>query len=368
MRLRSTSLLVILLLVAVLAVVVAGCGGNGEETTTTTTASGGEETTTTGAPPAETITWVWNISATGTATSPYGLTAQYFADEIEKRSDGRLVVELNYGGALGYKAAEMLETVSERLVDGGDLSLPHIVGSEPLGNFGSLPFLHQGYDEYWDWLDNLLVPKLAPEFEEKWGVVPIGTFTFGSMYLLWNEALDEVEQVNGQRFRIFGDINAEFWKSLGVNVIYLPVEELQTAMERNMIDGMPNSNALIDQLEAWEYYEYRNDLGAIIGSSMFIVNKEAFDALPDDLQQLVMEVGADMTEAGRGFLQEDDARMTEELPGKGMETHIVPKETLEQMRDTGKKAWMDWATTTSPLAEEIMKETFAMLGMEWSAE
>jgi TRAP-type C4-dicarboxylate transport system substrate-binding protein len=365
MRLRRSYLFAILLLIAALALVVSGCGGEAEETTTTTAADG-EETTTTAAPPAETITWVWNISSTGTATSPYGLTAAYFAEEIEKRSEGRLVVELNYGGALGYKAAEMLETVSERLVDGGDLSLPHIVGSEPLGNFGSLPFLHQGYDEYWDWLDNLLMPKLAPEFEEKWGVVPIGTFTFGSMYLLWNEALDDVEQVRGQRFRIFGDINAEFWNSLGVNVIYLPVEELQTAMERNMIDGMPNSNPLIDQLEAWEYYQYRNDLGAIIGSSMFVVNKDAFEALPEDLQQLVMEVGRDMTEYGRELLIADDARMTEELPDKGMETYMVPKETLEQMRDIGKEAWINWATATSPLAEEIMKETFAMLGMEWS--
>ena len=311
----------------------------------------------------ETIVWVWNISATGTATSPYGKTAQYIADEIKKRSNGRLEIELNYGGALGYKAAEMLEATSEGLVDGGDLSLPHIAGSEPLGNFGSLPFLHQGYDEYWNWLDTLLRPRLSEVFQEKWDVVPIGAFTFGSMYLLWDQQLESVDQMEGERFRVFGDINIELFERLGSNVIYLPVEELQTALERNMIDGMPNSNSLIEQLEVWEYYDYRNDMGAVIGSSLFVVNKSAFDALPDDLQQIVLEVGEDGTKAGRDYLIADDERMSKKLDEKGMVTYQVPSDALNEMRSTGRDIWENWAKETGPVAEELMNDTFEMLGM-----
>lgn len=314
--------------------------------------------------PAETINWVFNISSTGTATSPFGKTITHFVEQVEAESDGRLKIELHFGGALGYGANEMLEAISEGFVDGGDLSLPHIAGAEPLGNFGSMPFLHQGYDEYWDWLDNLLVPRLTPVLEDKWNVVPFGAFTFGQMYLLWTEPLDNVEQLRGQRFRVFGDINAKFFESLGVNVIYLGVEELQGAMERNMIDGMPNSNTLIGQLEAWEYYGYRNKVGAVIGSSLFGINKSSFAALPQDLQQIVLNAGREMTLAGRNYLKEDDARWDEELPAKGMQTHNVPEVTLGQMRDVGKNAWIEWATEQGGLAQDIMDETFEFVGIE----
>ena len=314
--------------------------------------------------PAETINWVFNISSTGTATSPFGKTITHFVEKVEEESDGRLQIELHFGGALGYGASEMLEAISEGFVDGGDMSLPHIAGAEPLGNFGSMPFLHQGYDEYWDWLDNLLVPRLTPVLEDKWGVVPFGAFTFGQMYLLWNEPLNEVEQLRGQRFRVFGDINVKFFESLGVNVIYLGVEELQGAMERNMIDGMPNSNTLIGQLEAWEYYDYRNEMGAVIGSSLFGINEASFAALPADLQQIVLDAGREMTLAGRDYLMEDDARWDGELPDRGMETHYVPEETLVQMRELGKDAWIEWAAEEGGLAQEIMDETFAFIGIE----
>ncbi len=315
-------------------------------------------------PADRTYNWVWNISGTGTASSPYGLTARYMADEIRERSDGRLNIELNYGGALGYQAAQMLETTSERLVDGGDLSLPHIAGSDALGNFGSLPFLHFGYDEYWNWLDELLFPRLSEHFTSKWDVLPIGSFTFGSMYLLWTEPLNSIEQVRGERFRVFGDINIELFERMGVNVIYLPVEELQTALERNMIDGMPNSNPLIEQLEAWEYYGYRNDLGAVIGSSLFVVNRTAFNALPADLQQIVLEVGREATLRGRELLIADDARMTQVLDGKGMVTHPVPESVINEMRGLGRTIWESWAQKTSPLAADIMSDTFKMLNIQ----
>lgn len=314
--------------------------------------------------PVDTINWVFNISSTGTATSPFGKTITHFVEKVEEESDGRLQIELHFGGALGYGASEMLEAISEGFVDGGDMSLPHIAGAEPLGNFGSMPFLHQGYDEYWDWLDNLLVPRLTPVLEDKWGVVPFGAFTFGQMYLLWNEPLNDVEQLRGERFRVFGDINVKFFESLGVNVIYLGVEELQGAMERNMIDGMPNSNTLIGQLEAWEYYDYRNEMGAVIGSSLFGINEASFAALPADLQQIVLDAGREMTLAGRDYLMEDDARWDEELPANGMETHYVPEETLVKMRDLGKDAWIEWAAEEGGLAQEIMDETFEFVGIE----
>ncbi len=138
-----------------------------------------------------------------------------------------------------------------------------------------MPFLHKGYDEYWEWPDGYLVPTLGGASRGKVGSGDsLGSYTFGSIYLLWNEKLDDLSKLKGQRFRVFGDVNSKFWSLLGVNVIALPVEELSQAMERKMIDGMPNSNPLIEQLQAWQYYKYRNDPGAVNGSSFFAINKK----------------------------------------------------------------------------------------------
>lgn len=357
----------ILLVLVMCCAGVAACGG----TTTTTAAPTGttaEATTTTAGetttPDGEKFAWTFNCNATGVPTSAYGQTAKYFADLVKEKSNGRLEITVHYGGDLGYKANEMLEVLSEGLLEVGDLSLPNIAGAEPLGNFGAMPFLHKGYDEYWEWLDGYLVPTLGAHLEEKWGVVTFGSYTFGSIYLLWNEKLDDLSKLKGQRFRVFGDVNSKFWSLLGVNVIALPVEELSQAMERKMIDGMPNSNPLIEQLQAWQYYKYRNDPGAVNGSSFFAINKKAFDQLPADLQQIVMEAGREMTLRGRELLKAEDEGIIPLLDEKGMETFVVPDEIVAQMRNTGKQAWTEWAAATGPKAQEMMEATFKMVGIE----
>jgi TRAP-type C4-dicarboxylate transport system substrate-binding protein len=374
-RVRMKTGFLVLSALFLLAVLLAGCGGAATTTVTTapattTTAAAATSTTPTTAAAATTtaggqkVSWTFNISGTGTATSPYGLTAKYFADKVAEMSGGRMEIKLHYGGDLGYKAGEMLEVISQGLVDGGDLSLPNIAGSEPLGNLGSVPFLHQGYDQYFKWVDEILVPRLAPILEQKWKVVTFGTYTFGKMFVLWNEKLENVDQLKGQRFRVFGDINSKFWSSLGVNVIALPVEELQQAMERKMIDGMPNSNPLIEQLQAWQYYKYRNDPGAIIGSSFFAINKNSYDKLPADLQKVVMDAGKEMTKNGRELLAKDEVRMDTVTKEKGMETFIVPEATVAKMREAGKQAWISWAAANGPDAQKIMDETFKMVGIQ----
>lgn len=306
---------------------------------------------------ADPVTWTWNVSETGTQDSPFGQTAEYFAEELEERTDGQITVDLHFGGALGYAAGEMLEVVGEGFVDAGDLSLPHVSGTEPLTNFGALPLMHEGYDEHWSWLDDLFVPEMEETFQDQWNVVPIGSFTFGQMYLLWDEPFDEVEQLEGERFRVFNEVHGEFFEQAGVDPIYLPVEELATAMERGMMDGMPNSNPLILQLEAWEYYPYRNVLGAVTGSSLYAVNRDSFEALSPDLQDIVLEVGQDATEYGRDLLVEEDETIEQELDEQGMTTYEVPEETVAELRDLGEVAWFSWAEEVGPRAVELLEMT-----------
>ncbi|WP_165492072.1 TRAP transporter substrate-binding protein [Egibacter rhizosphaerae] len=306
------------------------------------------------------VTWTWNVSETGERDSAFGMTAEYFAEELEARTDGQITLDLHFGGALGYEAGEMIEVIGEGFVDGGDISLPHNAGAEPLAQFGALPFLHEGYDEHWEWLDELYVPEMQEHLTDDWGVMPVGTFTFGQEYLLWDEQLEDVEQLEGAEFRVLSPVHGEFWEQLGVSPLYLPVEDLATAMERGQMDGMPNSNPLISQLEAWEHYEYRGVLGSVIGSSLYGINQESFEALPDDLQDTVVEVAQEATEHGRERLLEEDEEAEQRFDEEGMTTYEVPDETIAEMRDQGEEAWWSWAEETGDEAVDLLEATLDM--------
>lgn len=309
---------------------------------------------------ADPVTWTWNVSETGDRDSAFGLTAEFIADELEARTDGQFTLDMHWGGALGYEAGEMLEAIGQGFVDGGDMSLPHNAGAEPLAQFGALPFLHEGYDEHWEWLDELYVPEMEEHLGENWGVIPLGTFTFGQEYLLWDEQLEDTAQLEGAEFRVLSPVHGDFWGALGVQPLYLGVEDLATAMERGQMDGMPNSNPLIAQLEAWEHYQYRGVLGSVIGSSLYGVNQESYEALPAEFQETLREVLRDATEHGRELLLEEDAEAEARFEEEGMITYEVPDETIAEMREEGEQAWWNWAEETGPEAVDLLERTLEM--------
>src|SRR5699024_6733922 len=81
--------------------------------------------------------------------------------------DGRIVIDVSTGGALGYDGPELLKAVRDNNVTISDVLLSGVVGDEPLFGISTLPFLTQNFDEGKIFID-IARPYYDSTAEEKW--------------------------------------------------------------------------------------------------------------------------------------------------------------------------------------------------------
>ena len=89
-----------------------------------------------------------------------------FAEKINERTNGELEIRVETGAVLGYKGPELLEVVSDGLVQMSDILLNNQTGYEPVFGMNTLPYFARGWEE-----NKILLEVEKPMFDEifeKW--------------------------------------------------------------------------------------------------------------------------------------------------------------------------------------------------------
>lgn len=218
-----------------------------------------------------------------------GTGAQRIADWITQMSGGRLTVRLFSAGEL-VPAFGGFDAVSQGTADMcHDASYYHLGKSEGFAFFTAFPWgftaaeisawVHYGGGQaLWDELS-------APFNIRAWIAGNTGTQMFG----WFKRELRSVEDLRGLKFRTPGN-QAKVLSKLGVTVVTIPGGEIFAAMQSGAIDGaewIGPANDLsfgLHQVAQFYYSPGYHEPGAAL---QLMVNRQRYDALPDDLKMIV---------------------------------------------------------------------------------
>ena len=103
--------------------------------------------------------------------------------------------------------------------------------------------------------------------------------------------MDEVEDLKGLKIRIYNVYQEGFLKKAGASPIFMPYAEVPMALAQGIVDGVFTSAGLVTHFkgdEAGLKYETGIYPGFVLIG--FGVSDKAFNALPADLQQIVVDV------------------------------------------------------------------------------
>src|SRR5699024_2012389 len=103
----------------------------------------------------------WDMASVLPSTNFQLQNAQHFAKEVNKVTDGEVVINVHPGGALGYRGPELLSAVESGLVQIADIQMNQQAGEDPFFSIESLPFIATGYEEL-----KKLQKITRPHFEE----------------------------------------------------------------------------------------------------------------------------------------------------------------------------------------------------------
>lgn len=227
-------------------------------------------------------TWPPNFPALGTG-------ANYLAEQITRMSGGRLEVKV-YGAGELVPAFEVFDAVSAGTAQMGHGSAYYWKGKLPEAQFFSTVPFGLTAQEMSGWLYFGGGLELWREAYAPHGLVPFDAGNTTVQTAGWfNREINSVDDLKGLKMRIPG-LGGEVLRRLGVTVQNIPGGELFQALNDGTIDatewvGPYNDLAFgLHKAAKYCYYPGWHEPGTVLEC---MVNKAAFDALPDDLQAIV---------------------------------------------------------------------------------
>ena len=237
---------------------------------------------------AETINWTM-VTTWPPGFQGLGTGAEYLAEQINKLSNGRIKVKV-YGAGELVPALQVFDAVSSGSVEMGHGASYYWKGKLSAASFfTSVPF-GLNAQEMNSWLLKGGGLELWQELYAPYNLIPMpGGNTDIQMAGWFNKKINSIDDIQGLKMRIPG-LGGEVLKRAGGTPELIAGGEIFSALEMGRIDAAefvgPYNDLAFGFYKAAKYYYYPGWQEPCANLEA-IINKEAMEKLPADLQEIV---------------------------------------------------------------------------------
>lgn len=280
------------------------------------------------------------------ADHPVSKSVEYFKENIEKESNGRIKVQHFPNNQLGPEAV-VIDQVKRNTVQMA------VVGSqirkdEPNIGLSDAPYLISSWEQARAVYDEEGKKILSGNYEKNTGVKIAAYFVNGFREVSANKPLNTLADLASLKLRIpDNEIHVHLFEALGSNNVMMPLSEVYNALETHMIDGQENPYST---LLASGLYEVQTDVletRHMFAISPVLINGKFYNKLPDDLKNLLDTWIAKTEVYNWDISEKDDTDAKNALQAKGLKIHPL---TPEMKAEIDKKlvGFYDWYKTIIP--------------------
>lgn len=290
----------------------------------------------------------WNMAMPWPKTTPgLGLNASRYAKLVETMSGGRIRITV-YGAGELVPPFEVLDAVQQGTADIAHGTPYFWAGKAPaLHYFTTTPFGLTS-DELAGWLYKGGGMELWREVYADFGVIPFYAGNSRNQAGGWfNKEINSLDDLRGLKMRIAG-LGGEVLRRLGVNTVLIAPGEIAPALMAGTVDAAewvgPWNDRAFGLYEAARYYYVPafHEPGAGLE---IIVNRESFEALPEDLQTIVEVAAAAISMETIADFAFNNTISYEPLLAQGVELRTWPADVLDALGRTTREVMADLAAT-----------------------
>lgn len=314
-----------IIVAAVALLMLSACGENGEQ----------HPPETKGNPSVTPDSYSWKLVTTWPAKFPiFQDGVARFSELVEKLSNGRLKIDVYAGGEL-VPPLEVFDAVSRGAAQMGHGASFYWVGKVPSAQlFTTIPFGldAQGMNA---WMYSGGGLQLWRELYGQHNLVPFPMGNTGAQMGGWfNKKIDSISDIKGLRMRIPG-VAGEVITRLGGSAVLLPGSEVFLALQSGAIDATEWAGPFHDRSLGFHkisryYYGGWHEPGAMLE---LIINKDAFDSLPEDLKLIVSTASESVNAWMLSEFEKHNSQALEDLLAKeGIEILVLPEEVTKRLR------------------------------------
>jgi tripartite ATP-independent transporter DctP family solute receptor len=269
---------------------------------------------------------------------PYHAGFLKWAERVEKRTNGRLKIEVFHSAQLGVE-----EDIIEQIRQGANIG--QNTDSARLGNYirgiavMNGPYFADNLEDVAKLTKAPTVQKWDQELADNHGL-KIACFNWvqGYRHFFTNKPVRTPEDLRGQRIRTPpAPIWQESVRALGAAPVAMAFGEMYPGLQQKAIDGVELVYNNIPGPRFYEVLKFVSETGHIMLINFQVVSAKWFNTLPKDLQAaLVEECQAAGTDTSKAIL-ESEAKVKADLVKRGMT--VVDKVDLAAFRKAGDDAY-----------------------------
>lgn len=290
--------------------------------------------------------------------SHQGHAVRFFADEVARRSNGKMLVRTIGDAALGpdIQMQQALIRGTQEMMVGSTATL---VDTSDQMALWDAPFLFANSAEADEILDGPIGQQVLDSLQNG-GLVGLVYWENGFRNLTnAKRPIRTLEDFDGLKLRVMqNDIYLESFSLLGVDAVPLPFSELFFALESHTVDGQENPFSTILSSKFFELQRYLSVTNHVYSPWVMLASKQWWDDLSDEQKSILMEAA----KASRGFqrnhARDESQKAMAALRNKGMQVNEFPAAEHLRMQE---RLCEVHATIASRVGEGLWLETQAKL-------
>ena len=268
---------------------------------------------------------------------------QSWADEVREATNGRVDITVYAGGTLAA-AQDALDAVKQRTCDMAVCFTSFFPGQFPLTEVVSLPLTGienavQATNVLWDLWES---EKALQEELSNYKVLML--YSNPNNIIGTTTPVYTADDMKGLKIRVSSGTPADMAVAWNATPMSISSSEIYQSVQKGVLDGY-----MIDLtgVNAWSLYEvtpYYTEMPFYVAPWALLMNQESWDALPEDLQEIINGLSARDRSVAFAEVSEKEADETRELAVTQYNATVIhPDEAqLDTFRPAAKEYMADW--------------------------
>ena len=272
---------------------------------------------------------------------------KYFAQKVKQVTQSRITLVLLEAYQAGV-ASSQAESLQKGIIDLFIEDLDHLQRFVPEANIFSLPYAFSSVDHQLKFLNGDFFSTSIQQPLQQRGIRLINPswnwFRGAKRVLVSRRPIFSPKDIKGLKVRIFdSQILKRFWQDIGAKPVFVPWADVNYALDKGHVDGLPTHHALVYSLgfcKKAKYVTHIGEMPSILGVAM---NESKFQMLSPDNQEGIKKACKKAGKKFSDFVKEMEEK-NEQLTMENFKAVYI---------NTGSQPWKEKLSHTT---DQLIKE------------
>ncbi len=280
------------------------------------------------------------------AGSPALDGCNYWADLVAEKTGGKIKIEVYESNTLGSQA-DMLDGLKMGTIDISYNSPATMSAAVPSVAILDLPYIFQNREHAYKVLDGEIGDEIFKKAEEQEGYYVLASFEGGFRQSINSvHAISDLAGYSKLKFRVpESKVYLGLYEKLGAIPTAMAMGELFTALQNGTVDGMESPIATIASNRYYEAAKYLTIDNHIYAANPILISKKVMDQFPEPVRQMLYDTCREACEWERARSAEEEEKLIGEMKAAGVEVTELSDDALQEIIETVKPMWDDFAGT-----------------------